>query len=262
MRFRDSLRPGALAALVILCAGALPAADWHHLHLTSTDPKAAVEWYAKHMEGTTAKFGQSDMAVFGKTIVLFFKKEAGFGPSQGTAVDHIGFSFTDLDAKMKEFEAAGIKIVAPARALGKIKFGFIEDPWGTKIEVMQDPDLYGFHHVHLHSPDPQATLEWYSKAFGGEITRYGGFLPAIKYNDMWLICQKYNEEKAPTKGRAVDHIGFSFPDLDAAAKTLKEQGVNFTLEPRPYGALKIAFIDGPQGVNIELVQPAAPASGQ
>lgn len=256
MAFVRSIRLAALCAIFMAASFAARAADWHHLHLTATDPKEAVAWYAKHMEGEAVE-GPSPRAMFGKTIVIFFKKEAGFGPSQGTAVDHVGWSFTDLDAKMKEFEEAGIKIISKPVALGKIKFAFIEDPWGTKIEVMQDPDLYGFHHVHLHSPDPQVTLEWYSKAFGGEITKYGGFLPAIKYNDMWLICQKNTEEKAPTKGRAVDHLGFSFADLDAAAKALKEQGVNFTMEPRPFGALRIAFIDGPQGVNIELVQPAA-----
>ena len=36
-------------------------------------------------------------------------------PSAGSAIDHIGFSVADLDAKMKEFEAAGMKIVTPVR---------------------------------------------------------------------------------------------------------------------------------------------------
>lgn len=258
MRFRPVLKSIIAALAVISISGAARAADWHHLHLTAPDPHAAVEWYAKYMEGKTEKFSEtSEAAVFGKTLVLFLKKDAGFPGSVGTAVDHIGWSFKDLDAKMKEFEAAKIKIIAPAKPLGKIKFGFIEDPWGTKIEVMQDPDLIGFHHVHLYSPDPDATLKWYAASFGGEPTRFSGVLPAIKYNDMWLICQKTTKELVPTKGHSVDHLGFSFPDLDAAATKLKGQGVKFSMEPRPYGKLKIAFLGGPDGVNIELVQPAA-----
>ena len=65
-------------------------------------------------------------------------------PSTGSALDHIGFSFADLDAKMKEFDAAGIKVVTPVRDVaGLFKLGFIEDPWGTRIEVVQDPDEAG-----------------------------------------------------------------------------------------------------------------------
>ena len=45
--------------------------------------------------------------------------------------------------------------------------------------------------------------------------------------------------------------------LDAAAVDLKAKGVKFTMEPRPFRNLKIAFIEGPDGVSIELVQPAA-----
>ena len=45
------------------------------------------------------------------------------------------------------------------------------------------------------------------------------------------------------------------PDLDAAAAALKAKGVEFTLEPkqaRP--GLRIAFVRGPQGISIELLQ--------
>ena len=145
--------------------------------------------------------------------------------------------------------------------MGKLKFGFIEDPWGTKIEVMQDPDLIGFHHIHLHVPDPAASQNWYSQAFGGEVTRFGGFLPAVKYENMWLIIQR-GKDKAPTKGRSVDHIGFSFTDLDSAVENLASMGT--TLEagpmvmPLPDGSkLKIAFLIDPDGVRIEIVEPVA-----
>jgi lactoylglutathione lyase len=243
-----------VAAGIGLFGGEALAADWHHLHLTAEDSKAGAEWYAKHMEGQYEKNGAFDVAAFGKTSILFFKKGKGFPGSEGSAVDHIGFSFADLDAKMKQLEGEGVKIVAPARSFGKIKFAFVEDPWGTKIEVMQDPDLYGFHHIHLHTGEPMETLKWYADAFGGEITKYMGALPAIRYGDMWLIAMRSKKELAPTKDRSVDHLGWSFPDLDAAAKELKGKGVKFTLGPIPFGSTKIAFIDGPDGVRIELVQ--------
>ena len=55
--------------------------------------------------------------------------------------------------------------------------------------------------------------------------------------------------------RGLDRFGFAVPDLDAAAAALKAKGVEFTLEPkRVRPGLRIAFIRGPQGISIELLQ--------
>jgi hypothetical protein len=81
-----------------------------------------------------------DRLMFGSTRLLILKK-ADAKPSAGGAIDHIGFSFADLDAKMKEFEAAVIKIVTPTREVpGLFKLAFVEDPWGTRIEVVEDTE--------------------------------------------------------------------------------------------------------------------------
>ena len=80
-------------------------------------------------------------------------------------------------------------------------------------------------------------------------------LDALKYGSVWLLVQGSGKaELAPTEGRAVDHLGWGFADLEKEAVRLKEMGVNFTLEPMKYRDFKIAFIDGPDGVRIELVQ--------
>ena len=159
---------------------------------------------------------------------------------------------------MKSFEEAGIKILAKTIEVpGKFKFAFIEDPWGTKIEVMEDLETLGFHHIHLKGPEPDKMLDWYENAFGGERTKYKGMLDALNYNGVWLLAQGAKEPLAPTKDRAIDHLGWGVIDMDADAKTLKEKGVKFTMEPRPFNpeiAIAIAFVEGPNGVRIELVQ--------
>ncbi|MBI3737176.1 VOC family protein [Candidatus Sumerlaeota bacterium] len=249
----------SIFALILALSASLHAAEFHHVHLLAPDTKAAAEWYAQYMGGTVTKVGGGtlDAAAFGKINIVFKQATAGFPPSDGSTIDHIGFSFPDLDAKMKEFEAAGIKILQPARAMGKIKFGFIVDPNGVKIEVMQDPDLIGFHHVHIHVTDTDATVKWFADTFGGEAVKYGGVLPSVKYSNMWVITQKFPKEKAPTEGRAVDHIGFREDELDKTAIDFKAKGIKFSSDPAPFrdtGA-KIAFIEGPSGIKIELVQP-------
>src|SRR3954463_12061316 len=132
---------------------------YDHVHLAAPDQAAAVEWYRKNMGGQLSAEGK-DRLTFGKTRFIFLKAAAA-QPSAGTAIDHIGFSFADLDAKMKEFEAAGIKITQPVRDVpGLFKLGFVEDPWGTKIEVVQDPELLGLHHMHMRAPNPEDTITW------------------------------------------------------------------------------------------------------
>ena len=258
------MRVSALRNLFLAAALVAPSfcamgetAPYDHMHLTATDPAEAAEWYIKYMGGEPME--AKGRAAFGSTIVIFFKKDAGFPGSEGSSVDHIGFSFTDLPAKMEDFEAAGIKITSEVREVpGKFKFAFIEDPWGTKIEVMEDEETLGFHHIHLSSAEPAKTLDWYENVFGGERTKYKGMLDALRYGTVWLLAQNSRgAEVAPTQGRAIDHLGWGFADLDAAAVVLKSKGVNFTMEPRPFRDLKIAFIEGPDGVRIELVQRPA-----
>ena len=255
--FVGLLFAATLATTSTLHAEGPDTAPYHHMHLTTTSVPEAVDWYAKYMGGTVPEDG--GRLSFGDTLFVFFEKPAGFSGSAGSGVDHIGFSFADLDSKMKELESAGIKILSDVRDVrGLFKFAFIEDPWGTKIEVMEDADLLGFHHIHLRAQDPEGTFSWYENAFGGTRDSYKGLLPALRYGDLWLLVQdSEGEEPPPTKDRAIDHLGWAFADLEAAAADLKAKGVEFTLNPIPFRDLKIAFVEGPHGVRIELVQPAA-----
>jgi catechol 2,3-dioxygenase-like lactoylglutathione lyase family enzyme len=254
-------RRATLLAIVILAA--MPAssmaidAAFHHVHLNSADPPAAAQWYAKHMGGDASSGGMFQAVSFGKTKFLFFKGKPDGPSSAGSAVDHVGFSFKNIEAKMQELADAKVDIVSGVQQEGPIKYAFVKDPWNTLIEIVEDPDLLGYHHVHLATTDPRATLKWYTDAFGGQPTRFAGLIPGIRYGDAWVLVKKVDKAPAPTKGRAVDHISWAFPDLDTAAVDLKAKGVNFKSGPYPFGNGKIAFVEDPQGVLIELVGPAA-----
>ena len=70
-----------------------------------------------------AKRGEgADRVFFGRTIFAFAKAENA-KPSAGSAIDHIGISVADVDAKMKELQAAGAKVVSwPAISKGCSKW--------------------------------------------------------------------------------------------------------------------------------------------
>ena len=145
---------------------------------------------------------------------------------------------------------------------GLFKLAFVEDPWGTKIEVVEDTEWLGFHHLHLRSTDPAAALDWYENIFEGERDSLKGRIAGLRYGTVWLLISRHEGELAPTEGRAFDHLGWQFPDLRAAAEEIKGKGVEFNLEPRPFTNplgqdMLISFVTGPDGVRIEIVQPQA-----
>lgn len=248
------LVPIAFAAPVAAETPILPLLD--HIHLLVPDQPKAVEWYRKNFGGEPT--GEApDRLMFGQTRLIFLRGANG-QPSAGSAFDHIGFSVADLDLALKELEAAGAKIVNPARDVpGLFKLAFVEDPWGTKIEVVQDPETPGLHHVHLRAPDPAATLAWYKEKFGGETAKLKGRADGLKYGGVWILAQR--GDAAPSQGHAIDHIGFRTPNLAAKTTEFKAQNVTFTTEPAGLklagGAMvNYAYLEGPAGAKIELVQ--------
>jgi len=60
----------------------------------------------------------------------------------------------------------------------------------------------------------------------------------------------------PGKGsRGLDHFGFKVRDMEQTLADLQKKGVRVTLGPTvtPAG-IKYAFIEGPEGIRIELVE--------
>jgi catechol 2,3-dioxygenase-like lactoylglutathione lyase family enzyme len=242
------------AGILAQPARILPILD--HIHLNVPDQAKGVEWYQKYFGGQPMSEAP-DRLMFGDTRLIFLKNDKG-QPSAGSALDHIGFSVPDLDAKMKELEAVGVKVPTPLRDVpGLFKLAFVEDPWGTKIEVVQDSENLGLHHVHLRAPDPAATLAWYKEKFGGETAKLKDRIDGLKYGGVWVLAQR--GDATPSEGHAVDHIGWRTTDLAAEATELKSQGVKFTTEPRPLKLasgvmVNFAYVEGPAGAKIELVQ--------
>jgi predicted enzyme related to lactoylglutathione lyase len=234
---------------------------YDHIHLNVPDPAAAFQWYMKHIGGTVQDEAPNRI-MYGSTRFMFLQSKDA-QPSMGGAVDHIGFSFPDLDAKVKELEAAGVKMEGPVRDLpGIFKIAFAVDPWGTRLELVQDAELLGLHHIHMRAPNPEDTFKWLLANFGGERTPLRGKLDAIKYaapnfSTVWVLVQK--GEAAPSRGRAIDHIGWRVKDLNAKVAELKGKSVTIETEPRPLSlanktTIYFSYVSGPSGARIELVQ--------
>ena len=289
------MRQAAAAAFVLLTA--VPPASgqvtdpFDHLHLAVSDVERARDWYIQHMGGNEGETPES--VAWGAwpidhplPIQLLFLLAPDARPSAGSVIDHIGVSFADLDVKMAELRAAGVKIVSPITEVPGIgRQAVAEDPWGTKLVLLEDPDALGIHHVELRVPDPDASLQWYVNAFGGERTKYKGVVDAVRYRDLgvFYILAVKDDHADTGAGSVIDHIGFGPIDLDTTVSTLTAHGVTFVSNPNPrlnpacryvlgsgddagagvrrlycaqpdQLAHRFVFIEGPGGVRIELVQ--------
>jgi catechol 2,3-dioxygenase-like lactoylglutathione lyase family enzyme len=221
------------AAFVTALLAAVPTraqttVPYDHVHLAAPDQAKAVEWYQKNFGGDTTPEGK-DRLFYGKTRFIWMKSETA-KPSADAAIDHIAFSVADR---------------AP---------GTITDPWGVKIEILNDPALRGFHHVHLNSTDPSASVAWYQQRFGGERVKVKGD-DGLKYGDVLVLVQKAATVTA-SAGHAVDHLGWRVTNLEKTLEDLKGikvlQGVtNLQLATGP---IKFSFVEDTGGTKIELVQ--------
>ena len=286
----------ALVVLLTLLALTLPAAaqvtdPFDHLHLAVPEVEQARDWYIQHMGGNAGE--AADTVAWGKwpvdhplPIQLLFLLAPAAKPSAGSAIDHIGFSFADLDVKVAELRASGVRIVSPITDVPGIgKQAVAEDPWGTKLVLLQDPDTLGIHHVELRVPDPDASLRWYADAFGGDRVKYKGVVDAVRYRDLsvFYIFAVKDDRADAGAGHVIDHIGFGPIDLDKAVAQLTARGATFISNPNPrinpgcrfvlgdgeagargvrrlycaqpdQLAHRVVFIEGPGGVRIELLQ--------
>jgi lactoylglutathione lyase len=117
-------------------------------------------------------------------------------------------------------------------------------------------------HIHLRTPDAEATAQWFERIFGAQVIRsmvagkpridikLGGaniFLAPVAASD------KINPPPT-TPYQGLDHFGLAVSGIDAIAADFKKKGVEFTMEPTiPRPGIKICFLRGPQGISIELL---------
>jgi catechol 2,3-dioxygenase-like lactoylglutathione lyase family enzyme len=136
---------------------------------------------------------------------------------------------------------------------------FVVDPWGVRLEIIEDPHHLGFHHIHLRSTDPEATLQSYLKLFGGVRTPLRGRLDGILYpGNVWVLVTR--GEGFPTAGSAIDHLGWRALQIQPKLEQFRGEGVNVQRGPNDLtfvnGTITVFFIDGPNGATIEIVQRA------
>jgi lactoylglutathione lyase len=119
-------------------------------------------------------------------------------------------------------------------------------------------------HTRYRVRDLEKTVSFYKNILGlQEIRRQTSgrgsqlvFLKAPGSDEEIEIC-KFDESGPVIVGPDLTHLAFEVDDLDKFAKQAAAKGYPLSDGPHPTGTGKIAFIDAPEGYEIELIDRGA-----
>lgn len=269
-----------IVALRTAADDAVPA-HFHHVHLNAVNPQASIDFYTKIFGAVPVKYTDTADAVFTERSFILFNKVDQPSPSELKAgLWHIGWGAVDMPGRYAWLVEQGVKIHTPIYALNNIHVTYVQGPDNELIEVNTMPH-HRYAHVHLMAVDVNETVQWYKKELGVEVRR--DFVP--KPEDMskvrawssgfncdnvsFVVYGQPNYEPKPpwwpdapltgfepTDGRVIDHIAFSFRDIEPVLKRIQADGVEIVspIAHRDDVNHESFFVRGPDKVLIEIVE--------
>lgn len=274
-----------LLAFLIPCA--IAQTHFHHVHLNSSDPAKAIEFFTEHLSAEKARFADADAVWTQKSWLLINKVKQPPPYEIVSSLFHIGWGAEDMKAEFERqiklgttFQTVltdGVELFG-AGTRDRNFFMYLDGPDHLTIEV-QSAMHHNFMHVHMLSDDPVATSEWYEKHFGltrrnpalrterayrGIPTGPSASLALDNVSILWFPTSharalygaqwKGRAQYASPRGRVFDHVAFSVDNLDQTLERLKQEGVRMLTAPRKTGGMRTAFVQAPDNVELELVE--------
>ncbi len=122
---------------------------------------------------------------------------------------------------------------------------------------------YKYHHLHLICSNLEEMINFFSGDLGARLVERKKFGTAdgatldLNGCTINLRVSREGEEILDDESRShygYNHLALATEDLDAAYGELTEKGFTFTGPPRDLGKVKVAFLKGPDNIEIELMQ--------
>ncbi len=229
-----------------------------HLHLLVTNMDTSRKFFVDTLGGKPVMLGNMEIVKF-PGVYIALRAGTSTSGSEPTVIGHVGLKVPNMPQAVAKWRAAGVKFFAPPAEGAKQVF--ILSPDNVKIEMSEEAAMaepIANHHIHFYTASVDETKAWYVKMFGAAPGKRGRFeaadLPGVN-----LTFSAAEKPTTPTKGTALDHIGFEVKGLQAFCKKLEGQGISFEVPYRDMPALGIhlAFLVDPWGTRIELTEGLA-----
>jgi catechol 2,3-dioxygenase-like lactoylglutathione lyase family enzyme len=254
------------------------ATTFHHVHLNSTDPSKAIDFYTRTFDVTKkTRMAGFDGIQSEKIYLLFNQAPSPPSASLDSAIWHFGWGSTAMEADYQKHLDNGVAFHTPITRLGSgLLFAYMKAPDGALVEI-NTSQTRAFIHVHLYSDAPLCAAEWYVKHLGAasrgqrsgpcEVPFAAPSEPlgvirspaaTVRFGEISLIIYP-RQRPGPlvnSRGHVVDHIALGVPDLSGALDRLRKAGVKVLEEPHQFGDSKsrAAMIEGPDAIAIELIE--------
>src|SRR6266446_6825787 len=113
----SSIRPVLYAFALVACLSTFAGAQtkamlpYDHIHLNEPAAQASL-WWEKNIPGGRRITEAPNRIMYG-AVRLMFLGPRSTGGSDGSVIEHLGFSVADLDATMRALAAINTKVVEP-----------------------------------------------------------------------------------------------------------------------------------------------------
>jgi catechol 2,3-dioxygenase-like lactoylglutathione lyase family enzyme len=110
-------------------------------------------------------------------------------------------------------------------------------------------------HVHLKTPDPAETIQFYIKNFGATIkgqmagNGYQLDLHGLQLNITTKIATQNHEQHY-----GIEHIALETTDYPGTMARLKANGVRVLEELPPNNGRRVCFLECPDGAQVEIIE--------
>ena len=213
----------------------LPAPGFHHLHLNSVDPDAAIGFYVRQFP-TTAKTTWGGLPALGSpndVLIVFTRVATAPATSPQTAIWHFGWHVTDSRASLERYRSrSDVKLLplytgddgsvfvssdswpGAAGVLGRTKaqiaeakaegvqptrvggFAYMQGPDDALVEYAGNHPAERFNHIHFFHEAPFCAQLWYQKHLNASV--YAGRTPPASMTEATCKVPRGAERTFPS----------------------------------------------------------------
>ena len=118
---------------------------------------------------------------------------------------------------------------------------------------------FRINHLHLKSPEPRQTVDWYVKHVGAKVVSEraapnGRMTYRLDLHGVPLNVTEFLEEQKLGQFYGLEHVAIDTDDFAAEVARIKAAGIKILEERVLPDGRKVCFFEGPQGVRLEFLE--------
>lgn len=248
---------------------------FHHLHMNVSSTERSAEFYRRVFGLAAVRYADRVPALAMERSFLFMNEvdSKSIVNHQLTGLTHGSWGTIDGSFQFEWLKKRGVEFYTPLSELQPgSTYMYLYGPDREVIEVTDASKHHRFNHIHMVADDAasaKATAKWITdlldtspvirEAYSGATFSIDDVLFAIIPLGERFTPRESDGSVLPTDGSHLDHVAFSFRDLDAAWARVQKLGMKVVAPPsldNEYG-YRHFFLRAPNDVLVEVVEARA-----